>query len=167
MPCRDGCTVRPGTGTAADQAGAPWYIGVAHPPNWLDIAGNEALGIAHGEATRGQPKPLSWWQKRNIPGPATVMQPREFYLQSRPYSRGAEAYSPKFGTLNISPIGAGIYGPYRLPTIAGPGARYLQGAIWFDVQSIPTSIHMNPTIPVETVDALIRTSHVGPQYFVV
>jgi hypothetical protein len=161
MPCRDGCSVNP------EDAGAPWYIGVKHPPNWMDINGQEALGIQQGAAAQGQPKPLSWWQKRNIPGKQTVMQSREVWMQSRPYSRGADAYAPKFGVLNISPIGAGIYGPYRLPTIAGPGARYLQGAIWFDVQSIPTTIRMNPTIPIETMNALIATSHVGPQYFVV
>lgn len=158
MPTRDGTPV---------QEGAPWYVGVQNPVNWIDISGNEQLGVQQSAAMRGQPMPLSWWQKRNIPGPKTVMQSREVFMHSRGYSRGADAYAPKFGVLNISPIGAGIYGPYKLPPMAGPGARYLQGAIWFDVQTIPTTIHMNPTIPIETMNALIATSYVGPQYFVV
>ena len=95
----------------------------------------------------------------------TPMQSFPVWLMSRPYDRGAGAYSPKFGTIPVSPIGAGIYAPYKLPAIAGPGARYQFGAIWFDVQAIPTSMRINPTVPVETVNALIATSHVGAMYW--
>lgn len=143
---------------------APGWLGSYHSPNWVDWMGSEALGVAPQAATRGQPMPFSWWMRRTIPTVPTCPQGLPLYLQSRPYDRGAGAFSPKFGVLPISPIGAGVYSPYKLPPIAGPGARYQQGAIWFDVQTIPTSIRFNPTVPVETVQALLATSHVGGMY---
>jgi hypothetical protein len=132
-------------------------------PDWVDGAQTQ-LGIEPDSAMRGQPAPLAWWQRRPRLGPETTPQPVPVWLQSRPYSRGAQAYSPQFGVLPYNPIGAGIFAPYRIPTIAGPGARYQYAAIWFDVQSIPTSIVINPTIPIATMDALIATARVGPSY---
>lgn len=143
---------------------APAYIGQNHPVNWIDWAGSESLGIAPQAAMRGKPPALSWWMQRSTPRVPTPMQGTPIWLMSRPYDRGAGAYSPKFGVLPISPIGAGIYAPYKLPVIAGPGARYQFGAIWFDVQTVPTSVVMNPSYPVEVINALIATSHVGPSY---
>lgn len=134
------------------------------PINWIDWAGSQQLGVAPQAAMRGQPPPLSWWMQRTGPRVPTPMQAYPIWLMSRPYDRGAGAYAPKFGTIPINPIGAGIYSPYKLPVIAGPGARYQFGAIWFDVQTIPTTMRINPTVPVETVNALLATSHVGPSY---
>ena len=48
--------------------------------------------------------------------------------------------------------------------IAGPGARYQLGAIWFDVQTIPTTIRMSPTMPIQSLDALLSVSHVSAMY---
>lgn len=141
--------------------GAPAYVGPLNQHAWLSQMGNQFAGIRVAAVPRGHPGAFAWWQKRPQWGPSTVGQARPAYLHSRPYSRGAGAYSPKFGVLNINPIGAGVYAPYRLPTIAGPGARYQFGAIWFDVQTIPTSLNINPTIPIETLDALIATSYVA------
>jgi hypothetical protein len=139
------------------------FASEAHAVNWVDWAGSETLGVSPLAAMRGQPPPLSWWMRRQTHIP-TPPQPFPLWLQSRQYSRGAAAFAPKFGTIPVSPIGAGIYSPYKLPVIAGPGARYQAAAIWFDVQSIPTSLRMNPTVPIETINALIATSHVGPSY---
>jgi hypothetical protein len=148
MSCIDGVPITPGLQV-----------------NWVDISGQEALGVSPFSAQRGKPVSLEAWQMRTIRGPGTVPQPGPIYLHSRPYSRGAQAYAPKFGVINYNPIGAGIYGPYRLPTIAGPGARYEAAAIWFNVQAVPTTMRMNPTVPVETVDALIATSHATLGYY--
>jgi hypothetical protein len=136
----------------------------AAPVAWMSWAGSESLGVSPQAAMRGHPPPLSFWMQRFTPRVPTPMQSMPVWLQSRPYDRGAGAFSPKFGTIPISPIGAGIYSPYKLPVIAGPGARYQFGAIWFDVQTIPTSMRFNGTVPVETINALIATSHVGPSY---
>lgn len=135
--------------------------------DWYDTAPGASpliTGINQLAAEQGQPKAQSWWMRRMLPGPGTVPQSVPMWLHSRPYSRGAGAHAPKFGTLPINPIGGGVYAPYRLPTIAGPGARYEFGAIWFDVQTIPTSIRINPTIPIETINALIATSRVAGTY---
>jgi hypothetical protein len=141
--------------------------GVQNQFDWLSVNQNEMLGAQQSSLMRGQPPALAWWQQRQIRGPGTVAQPAPIYITSPPYSRGAPAHAPKFGVLNINPIGAGQYAPYRLPTIAGPGARYMFSAIWFDVQTIPTSIRMNPSVPIETINALIASSYVGGMYPVV
>ena len=85
-------------------------------------------------------------------------------MQGPTWDRGAGAWAPKFGQIPVSPIGAGVYAPYRIPTIAGPGARYMFAAIWFDVQTVPTSIHISPTMSAESLNALIATSHVSAMY---
>lgn len=144
--------------------GAPDYIGVSHPYNWMDVDHDEQRGIMQSAVTRGQPSAFSSWMKRMFRGPNTVAQGAPVWLTSQPYSRGAAAHAPHFGLLMSNPIGAGVYAPYRLPTIAGPGARYMYAAIWFDVQAIPTSIRMGRTIPIQTMNALIATSHVGESY---
>lgn len=156
MPTRAGIPVMPNN--------APGYIGPLNQHAWLAQHGNQFAGIRQTAVPRGHPGAFAWWQKRPQWGPSTVAQGRPAYLHSRPFSRGAGAYSPKFGVLNINPIGAGVYAPYRLPTIAGPGARYEWGAIWFDVQTTPTSMLMNPTVPIETVNALIQSSYVAGFY---
>jgi hypothetical protein len=157
MPTRNGTPINNGSV-------APAYVGALHPVNWIDIGAQEALGVQSSAAHRGRPVPLAWWQQRSIRGPGTVAQGFPIWVQSRPYSRGAAAFAPSFGQIAYNPIGAGIYAPYKLPPMAGPGARYQFGAIWFDVQAISTSMRMNPTVPVETINALLATSHVGAMY---
>lgn len=153
MPTRAGIPV--------NTQGAPSYIGPLNPHVWNTPHGNMFAGIRPTSVPRGKPQAFSWWQRKPAPASTTIPQPQPAMLHSRGFSRGAGAYSPKFGVLNINPIGAGVYAPYRLPTIAGPGARYQFGAIWFDVQTIPTSMNINPTVPIETVNALIATSYVA------
>ena len=138
--------------------------GPLNPFDWLSLSGNEFLGIAQGNVMRGHPGAMSPYQRRQIVGESTIAQAGPFYLQSRPYDRGAGAFAPKFGVLNINPIGAGIYAPYKLPVSGGPGARYDFGAIWFDVQTIPTTIPMSPTMSRQSVEALLATSHVAAMY---
>ena len=132
--------------------------------DWLSLGPNEAGGIMQGAVMRGHPGALAAYQRRQIVGPETIPQARPLYLQSRPYDRGAGAFSPKFGVLNINPIGAGIYAPYKLPVIGGPGARYEMAAIWFDVQTTPTSIYNSPSMSMESLNALIATSSVSAMY---
>jgi hypothetical protein len=151
--------------TAAPQA-IPAAMLPAGPLNqfdWIDGAGGQP-GAQQSSLMRGTGGALAYWQRRQIVGAATVAQPFPIYLQSRPYDRGAGAYSPKFGVLNINPIGAGIYAPYKLPVSGGPGARYQYAAIWFDVQTIPTSVQASPTMSMESLDALIATSSVAAMY---
>lgn len=141
------------------------YAGPLNPPDWASLdPGDPGAGIAQEALMRGQPVFAAAWQRKQIPGPATVAMPGPIYIHSRPYSRGAQAFSPKFGVLNINPIGAGVVAPYKLPVIAGPGARYQFGAIFFDVQTIGTSLKLGPTIPTEALDQLLATSSVAAMY---
>jgi len=148
---------------AREEYGPAWRTNM-HPTNWVDWRGSETLGVSPQAAMRGRPVPMSWWMGRSVPRVPTTPQPLPVWLHSRPYDRGAQAYAPKFGTLPISPIGAGILAAYKLPPFAGPGGRYQHGTIFFDVQSIPTSIRINPTMPVEVVNALIATSYAAAGY---
>jgi hypothetical protein len=138
--------------------------GPLNPYDWLSLGPDEMGGIQQSAVMRGHPGAMAAYQRRQIGGPQTIAQAGPVYLQSRPYDRGAGAYSPKFGILNINPIGAGIYCPYKLPVSGGPGARYQMAAIWFDVQTIPTSIHFSPTMPAASVNALVGLSHVAAMY---
>jgi hypothetical protein len=137
--------------------------GPLNPFDWIDN-GDGFNGAQQSSLMRGTGGALAFWQRRQIGGPSTSPQPVPVYIQSRPYSRGAGAYSPKFGSLNINPIGAGVATPYKLPVIAGPGARYQLGAIWFDVQTIPTSIAPSPTMSMDSVNALLMSSSVAAMY---
>lgn len=111
----------------------------------------------------GHPAPLSWWQRRPF-GPRMVAQPMPVFVHSRPYSRGSDAYAPQFGYLAYNPIGAGVASVARMPTISGPSARYQFGAIFFDVQTIPTSFKSGPPLPQGAVEALSQTAHVSGAY---
>ena len=138
--------------------------GPLNPYDWNSIHHDEAQGMQQSALMRGTPGFAAPYQRRQIPGPGTVAQPGPFYLQSRPYSRGAGAFSPKFGVLNYNPIGAGVQTPYKLPVIAGPGARYQFAAIWFDVQAIPTTLHLPPTQSTDVIQQLLATNHVAAMY---
>jgi hypothetical protein len=160
MPTRVGIPV------TANPATTPLPLfpgGPLNPVDWMSLGFDEFAGIAQEPVMRGTPG-MAFWQRRQIQGPGTVAQGVPLYLHSRPYSRGAGAFSPKFGVLNINPIGSGVPAPYKLPVIAGPGARYAFGAIWFDVQTIPTSIAASPTIPMQSIEALLATSSVAAMY---
>jgi hypothetical protein len=139
--------------------------GPLNQQDWIDAGSPNSIdGAQQGALMRGRPEPCSWWMRRQIRGPDTIGQGFPVYMHSRPYSRGAGAYAPKFGQLAYNPIGAGVPAPYRLPTIGGPGARYQLGAIWFDVQSVPTSINFSPTMSMQSVNALLSQSHVSAMY---
>ena len=137
--------------------------GPLNPVDWLSFGANEALGIQQQPLMRGTPG-MAAWQRRQIKGPDTNVFGTYWLAHSRPYSRGAQAYAPQFGVLNYNPIGAGIYAPYKLPVIGGPGARYQFAAIWFDVQTIPTTVKASPTMSMDSLNALIMTSHVDAMY---
>lgn len=149
-------------------AGVPIDMLPAGPLNqwdWIDAGPAGQLGGAQQSALmRGTGGGLAWWQQRQIRGAQTIPQGQPAWLQSQTYSRGAGAFAPKFGHLPTNPIGAGIVAPHKLPVIAGPGARYQYAAIWFDVQTIPTTVQISPTMPIESINALVASSYVGGMY---
>ena len=159
MPTRNGIPI----GQTATPVGLPGNP--LNPVDWIDGGSPATIdGAQQSALMRGTGGALAWWHRRSPRGPETVMQGGPFWLQSRPYNRGAAAFAPKFGTIPVNPIGAGIYAPHKLPPLGGPGARYAAGAIFFGVQAIPTTIRMAPTMPQESVNALLATSYVAAMY---
>jgi hypothetical protein len=151
----------------ATQAGIPLpclQAGALNQFDWLNPFGDETQGITHTGAMQGQPSPMSWWQRRQIPQRPTYPQPMHTLRQGMVFDRGADAFAPQFGKLHFNVIGAGIPSTYKLPPIAGPGATYMAAAIWFGVQAIPTSVRMNPTVPIETINALLAQSRATAAY---
>jgi hypothetical protein len=147
--------------------GIPLPAHLAGPLNqfdWMNPFGDETVGLSPRSIMQGQPPAFSWWHQRAHKAPPQTPMPIPIYVQGPVYDRGADAFAPQFGKLLQNPIGAGIHASYKLPVIAGPGARYQFGAIWFGVQSIPTSVQINPTVPIETINALLATSHVSAAY---
>lgn len=138
--------------------------GPLNPYDWLSLNHNEVQGVQQSALMRGTPGGMAAYQRRQIAGPGTTVQGAPIYLQSRPFSRGAGAYAPKFGVLNINPIGAGVVAPYKLPVSGGPAARYEFGAIWFDVQTIPTTVNISPTMTMQSLNALVSQSYVAAMY---
>lgn len=136
-----------------------WPAGSGNPYDWVDN-GNPS-GFVQSSFMRGQPAFESAYQRRPDPGPDTIGQGQPVFAHSRPFNRGAQAFAPQFGLIPVNPIGSGVVATYKLPVIAGPGGEYEFAAIWFDVQTIPTSLLLNPTVPIETIDALLATSYVG------
>jgi len=118
---------------------------------------------------RGFPAPQNRAQAR----PAETMPQRPpvwggVYQHYTPYyDRGAAAFVPNFGYVLTNPIGAGIVARYRPQASYGLSAQFLNGALWWTNQIIPTSIHMQGlTSPEElaaivdglTVEAMVRTT---------
>jgi hypothetical protein len=131
--------------------------------DWIDGAGNQP-GAQQSSLMRGTGGALAYWQRRQIPQQQTMPFGTMVFMQAPTWDRGAGAFSPKFGIVPTNPIGAGVVAPYRIPTIAGPGARYEFAAIWFDVQTIPTTVQISPSMSMESLNALIQTSYVAGTY---
>lgn len=125
-----------------------WPAGPLNQYDWVD-QGNPS-GFVQSSFMRGGPPPFAPWQQLPQLGRETIGQGQPVFMHSRPYNRGAGAFAPSFGMLPTNPIGGGVVAPYKLPVIAGPGGLYEAGAIFFGVQTIPTSMQINPTIPLET-----------------
>lgn len=120
-------------------------------------------------AQRGFPSPQNNGQRRpagsmpNVPPPFGGV-----YQHYTPYyDRGAAAYVPNFGKLLTNPIGAGVVALYRPQASYGEAAQYINGAIWWTSQVVPTSINLQGlTDPQELVDifdnvqiqAVVRTT---------
>lgn len=71
------------------------------------------------------------------------------------YDRGAAAYVPNFGKVLTNPIGAGIVALQRPQASYGESAQYLNGAIWWTSQAIPTSVYLDPLTSPDVLAALL------------
>lgn len=72
------------------------------------------------------------------------------------YSRGAAAYVQNYGKLLTNPIGAGIAVNHRPSASYGPSAQYINGAIWWTSQAVPTSVGLNGLTSPAVLGALLN-----------
>lgn len=83
------------------------------------------------------------------------------YMKWTPeYDRGAAAYVPNFGKVLTNPIGAGIPALQRPQSSYGPAAQFVNGAIWWANQVIPTSVNLTGLTSPEELEALLGTLQV-------
>jgi hypothetical protein len=71
------------------------------------------------------------------------------------FSRGAGAYVENFGRPLVNPIGAGIVVGHRPRPSYGPSGQYVNGAIFWTSQVIPTSIPLIGLTSPETLEAIV------------
>lgn len=104
---------------------------------WTDPA-------APASEQRGFPNPLGWLQRR----PKGSMPARQdpyglnVPVETPYYSRGAAAVVQNYGKVLVNPIGAGIVARHRPQASYGVAGQYVNGAIWWTSQAIPTSVNL-------------------------
>lgn len=132
----------PGAGdqTTGDYNPAPQLAGPWTPqrpiqgrPTFFEVAGQ-----------RGFPAPNAPLQRRppeTMPNQVPVSGlPRMGPVHKQDY--GAAAYAPQYGKVLTNPIGAGVVARYRPQASYGSAAQYVNGAIWWTSQGIPTSVSL-------------------------
>lgn len=106
---------------------------------------------------RGGPEPFNSLQHR--PPGAMPNDPPPFgevYQHWTPYySRGAAAYVPNTGKVLTNPIGAGVVALHRPQASYGPSAQYIDHALWWTSQTIPTSVSLQGLTNPEQLAALL------------
>ena len=105
----------------------------------------------------GQPEPFNALQHRP-PGSMDNVPPifgGVDYNWTPEYSRGAGAYVPITGKLLTNPIGAGIVAMQRPQASYGPSGKYVDHAIWWTSQAVPTTVDLNGLLSAEQVEALV------------
>lgn len=71
------------------------------------------------------------------------------------YSRGAAAVVPNFGKVLTNPIGAGVVAQYRPQASYGPAGQYVNGAVWWTSQAIPTSVNLQGLVDPASLEAIL------------
>jgi hypothetical protein len=71
------------------------------------------------------------------------------------YDRGAAAYVQNYGKLLTNPIGAGIAVQHRGAASYGAAGQYINGAIWWTSQAVPTSVGLQGLSSPEVLAALL------------
>lgn len=113
-------------------------------------------------AQRGFPSPLDPSQK--YPPGTMNNRPIPFggaYMVETPYyDRGAAAFVPNFGIVTTNPIGAGIPVNHRPQSSYGPAGQYINGAIWWTSQVIPTTVNLSGLTSPEVMGAILSQEQV-------
>jgi hypothetical protein len=155
----------PGTGAQTTGPGQRGQGAVAWSP-LVPIKGKRSWGMGPsnpvGDQQRGFPAPLSKGQQR--PGGRMPNQPIAYGLanpvRGPVWDHGAADWVQNFGKVLSNPIGAGIAVNYRPQSSYGGAAQYVNGALWWSSQTIPTSIPTQSLTDPATLAALLGTVNV-------
>ncbi len=156
-------------GAGAQTTGDPSFVSMPQPVieyeperpikglfSWLFPYNNRGMQT-------GQPEVLNALQHRppgsmpNLPDEVTGIVE---YNWTPEYSRGAAAYVPITGKVLTNPIGAGIVAMQRPQASYGPAGEYINGAIWWTSQQVPTTVDLNGLISPEQIAALVGDMNV-------
>lgn len=113
-------------------------------------------------AQSGQPEPLNALQHRppgSMPNDPPIFGQVD-YNWTPDYSRGAAAFVPITGKVLTNPIGAGIVAQQRPQASYGPSGQYVDHAIWWTSQSVPTSVGLQGLVSAEQLEALVGQMNV-------
>lgn len=135
----------PGAGaqTSGDFTPAPWDVA------WQSDQPTQGRRSFFGAARprgeqRGFPEPFNAGQRRpdgsmpNVPAYSGLPTP----VTTPYFSRGAAATVQNYGKVLTNPIGAGVVAQHRPQASYGSAAQYVNGAIWWTSQAIPTTVNL-------------------------
>jgi len=74
-------------------------------------------------------------------------------------SYGAGGVAPQYGKVLTNPIGAGVVALHRPQASYGSAAQYVNGAIWWTSQAIPTTVNLQGLTRPQDLAAVL-----GPLY---
>jgi len=75
-------------------------------------------------------------------------------------SYGAAGVAPQYGKVLTNPIGAGVVALDRPQASYGGAAQYVNGAIWWTSQAIPTTVNLQGLTSPEQLAALLGDTYV-------
>jgi hypothetical protein len=109
-----------------------------------------------GDTQRGFPDPFNDAQRRPYnPVGAQVPDGLNHEVWTPYYDRGAAAYVQNYGKVLTNPIGAGVATTHRPQASYGPAAQYVNGAIWWTSQGIPTSVNLQGLTDPSVLEAVL------------
>lgn len=106
---------------------------------------------------QGFADPLSSAQRRpagsmpNVPVASGLPE----WMPTQRQSYGAGGVSPRYGKVLTNPIGAGVVAKYRPQASYGPAGQYVNGAIYWSSQAIPTTVNLQGLTSPEALAAVL------------
>lgn len=76
------------------------------------------------------------------------------------YSRGTAAIVNNYGKVLTNPIGAGIVALNRPQASYGQAAEYVNGAIWWTSQAIPTTVNLQGLVSPDALASIIDSLNI-------
>ena len=115
--------------------------------------------------SRGMPTPMAQTQTRRAAGdPRFDVPPAPdagyHVAHNRRSSMGMAGVAPQYGKVFYDPIGNGVVATHRPQSSYGMSGQYMNHAIWWSQQTIPTTIPLGPLTSASELEALLGTVNV-------